>query len=113
MFCAPATERRGLDLEGEFAIRGDAPIDKLEEFYGLGTSPDQRNKTVAELFAESFDKAPEIGDSLRIGASQLIVREMAGDDVFLAALQLEAASQLSLGARLRHFTQRLSGRVAS
>lgn len=110
---APATERRGLDLEGEFAIRGDAPIDKLEEFYGLGSSADQRSKTVAELFAEHFDKAPEIGDSLQIGASQLIVREMAGDDVFLAALQLEAAAQLSLGARLRHFTQRLSGRAAS
>jgi cell volume regulation protein A len=109
---APATERRGLDLEGEFAIRGDAPIDKIEEFYGLGASPEQRTRTVAELFAENFDKAPEIGDSLQIGVSQLIVREMAGEDVFIAALQLEAAAQLSLGARLRNFTQRLSARAA-
>ncbi|HTO39359.1 MAG TPA: potassium/proton antiporter [Rhizomicrobium sp.] len=106
---APATERRGMDLEGEFAIRGDAPIDKIEQFYSLGASADQRKKTVAEFFAENFDKAPEIGDSLMVGQAQLIVREMAGDDVFLVALHLEPVQAQSLRARLRTAAHRLSG----
>lgn len=108
---APATERRGLALEGEFAIRGDAPIGKIDEFYGLGASVGQRMRTVTELFAEHFDKAPEIGDSLQIGAAQLIVREMAGDDVYMAALQLEAAQEIALAQRWRNIARRLTGRT--
>jgi len=110
---APATERRGMDLEGEFAIRGDAPIDKIEEFYSLGATADQRKKTVAEFFAENFDKAPEIGDSLMLGGAQLIVREKAGDDVFLVALHLEPLQALSLRERLRNAARRFSGGVAA
>jgi cell volume regulation protein A len=106
---APATERRGITLEGEFDIFGDAPIDKLDEFYGLGASPEERKRTVAELFAENFDKKPEIGDSLAIGAARLVVRDLEDGQVLHAALQL-AAEDLPIAKRVRRFARRVAGK---
>jgi cell volume regulation protein A len=106
---SPATELRGTSLEGEFDIFGDAPIDKLDEFYGLGATPDQRAKTVAELFSEHFDNKPEIGDSLEIGAARLVVRDLEDGEVRHAALQL-AAADLPIGKRVRRFARRVAGK---
>ncbi len=105
----PATERRGIALEGEFDILGDAPVAKLDEFYGLGASAEERGKTVAELFAERFDKTPEIGDSLEIGAARLVVRELEDGVVRHAALQL-AAGELPIAKRVRRFARRVARR---
>jgi cell volume regulation protein A len=106
---APATELRGITLEGEFDIFGDAPIDKLDEFYGLGAGPEERKRTVAELFAERFDKTPEIGDSLQIGAANLVVRDLEDGNVRHAALQL-AADDLPIAKRVRRFARRVARR---
>ena len=105
----PATELRGAALEGEFDIFGDAPIDKLDEFYGLGASADERTRTVAEHFAEHFDKTPEIGDSLQIGAARLVVRDLEDGNVRHAALQL-AADDLPITKRVRRFARRVARR---
>jgi cell volume regulation protein A len=106
---APATELRGAALEGEFDIFGDAPIDKLDEFYGLGATAEERKRTVADLFAEHFDKTPEIGDSLQIGAARLVVRDLEGGTVRHAALQL-AADELPIAKRVRRFARRVAGK---
>lgn len=105
----PATELRGAALEGEFDIFGDAPIDKLDEFYGLGATPEERKRTVAEHFAEHFDKTPEIGDSLQIGAARLVVRDLENGNVRHAALQL-AADDMPIAKRVRRFARRVAGK---
>jgi cell volume regulation protein A len=106
---APSTEPRGAALEGEFDILGDAPIGKLDEFYGLGAGAEDRGRTVAELFAERFDKTPEIGDSLTIGAARLVVRDLKDGNVLHAALQL-SADDLPIAKRMRKFARRVTGR---
>lgn len=106
---SPATELRGTALEGEFDIFGDAPVDKLDEFYGLGAPRDSRAKTVAELFSEHFDNKPEIGDSLEIGAARLVVRDLEDGQVRHAALQL-AADDLPIAKRMRRFARRVAGK---
>jgi NhaP-type Na+/H+ and K+/H+ antiporter len=109
---APRTEKRLQDmLEGEFAIRGDAPVERIETFYGLGTSAEDRKFTVAELFADRFERAPDIGDSLPLGRARLVVRELDGDEVLQASLQFIPVEEVTPAARLRGIFARVRRRA--
>lgn len=94
---ASTSEWHPLDaLDSEFPIRGDAPLDKLDQLYGMNIASEERRFTVAELFAARFETAPQVGDSLPLGQCLLIVRAMDGEDVSRAGLQFsesEAGAQ--------------------
>lgn len=96
---ASTGERYLLDaLDTEFPIRGDAPVAKLNELYGLGYDVQDESQTVAGMFAERFETTPDIGDTLPFGGCILVVRSLDGDEVSRAGLQLMDIEASPLGA---------------
>lgn len=96
---ASTGERYLLDaLDTEFPIRGDAPIAKLNELYGLNCEIQDETQTVAGMFAERFETTPDIGDTLPFGGCILVVRSLNGDEVSRAGLQLMDVETSPLGA---------------
>jgi potassium/hydrogen antiporter len=87
---ASTKERHSLDaLDSEFPIRGDAPLAKLSELYDLALPNIREGQTVAELFAEQFETAPQVGDTIPLGKCLLVARAVDDDGVTRAGLQLE------------------------
>jgi cell volume regulation protein A len=76
-------------MDSEFPIRGDAPLARLNELYDLALTNIRGDQTVAGLFAEQFETAPQVGDTIPLGKCLLIVRALDDDGVARAGLQLE------------------------
>ncbi len=86
---ASTAERHPVDaLDSEFPIRGDASVGALDKLYDLGLTREDDAMTVAQLFAERFERAPQVGDTLPLGKCLLVVRAMEDDEVTRAGLQL-------------------------
>jgi potassium/hydrogen antiporter len=76
-----AQEPAGADARryfGEFVVSADVPLSDLCEAYGLPPPPDAGAATVGEVVRKHLPH-PVIGDRLRIGELQLVVRSVDGD----------------------------------
>jgi cell volume regulation protein A len=90
---APIAERTGdIGTEWEFSVHGSAPLSELNTLYELGLPDDMRKYTVAQLFAERFETAPNVGDSLPLGQCIITVTALEEDDVIEASLHFDAES---------------------
>ncbi|TVR83701.1 MAG: potassium/proton antiporter [Rhodospirillales bacterium] len=104
---------------GDLVLNPDVTIGTLAETYGLPLSIRQRDMTLKGLFEQEFPQ-PEVGDRLRLGSVEVVVRSVAGADIQSVGLFLEptglTAPRLKLfqspadlwrglrraGAKLRH-----------
>ncbi len=100
---APVAERTGdIGTEWEFAVHGSAPLAELNTLYDLNLPSDLMHLTVAQLFAERFETAPNVGDSLPLGHCVVTVTAIEEDDVSEASLHFDAeAAPLGLAVRIR------------
>lgn len=100
---APGSERAAdLGSEWEFSVHGEAPLSELNALYDLKLEPDVMRFTVAQLFADRFETAPNVGDSLPLGRCVITVTAMEEDDVAEATLHFdEEAAPISRIARIR------------
>ncbi len=89
LFASTAMRHSEEALDSEFPIRGDAPLARLNELYDLALTNIRAGQTVAGLFAEQFETAPQVGDTIPLGKCMLIVRALDDDGVSRAGLQLE------------------------
>lgn len=114
-----ADEVGGDRLPGEFVIAGSTPLGALADLYDVEIDPPDRERTVAELFADRFDGEPQIGDRLPFGEACLVARVVDEEGVTRAGLQLEdlagsivTASLVSsrLGRGLLRLARRLRSR---
>ena len=109
---APLAQASGVgDSDAEFEIHGSAAMSALAQMYDLQLTGVDGAQTVAQLFAERFDQAPEIGDQLPLGNVILTVRKLDGDEVLEAGLRFDE-EQKARPSRVRAFAQRLFGRSA-
>jgi cell volume regulation protein A len=60
---------------GDLVLRPETKLGTLAETYGLPVAAERADMTLAELFRREFNH-PELGDRLRIGGVELVVREM-------------------------------------
>jgi cell volume regulation protein A len=72
---------------GEFTIDGNAPVDALCESYGLPLPPDAGNKTVSQLLL-AYLPHPVVGDRIRLGDIQLVIKSIDGDRPTQVGLRL-------------------------
>ena len=72
---------------GEFLLDPGAQIEALREAYGVVLPENAANKTVAEYLAEMLPR-PVIGDRLRLGDMELIVKKMEGETPTQIGLRL-------------------------
>ncbi len=86
---------------GEFVFAGDVKLADVAGFYGLPIDAATGSLTIAELFATRFDGNPDVGDHLPVGGAVLVAREVDGDNVTRAGLQLDALSGIPHRTALR------------
>lgn len=63
---------------GDFTVHADAPVEALCQTYGLVVPPEATGKTLAQLLTLHLPH-PVVGDRLRLGEIQLVVRAVDGD----------------------------------
>lgn len=107
---APLAEASGVgDSDAEFEIHGSAALSALSQMYELQLTGVDGAQTIAQLFAERFDQAPEIGDQLPLGNVILTVRKLGGDEVLEAGLRFDE-EQKARPSQVRALAKRLTGR---
>jgi cell volume regulation protein A len=73
---------------GDFVLNGDATVADLEAVYGLGIHDHQPEETLTAYLRRKFRGAPVLGDRLRLGSVELVVREVEKGFVTRVGLKL-------------------------
>lgn len=74
---------------GEFVIRPDANVGALDALYRFQPTAEQAAVTVGELLAMHYPH-PVVGDRLRVGNVEFVVRRIDGDRIVQVGLKLSA-----------------------
>lgn len=85
------------ELFGTFTLAADVPLGALAEFYGLKVPPRLTQRTAADLFAQRFDGAAQVGDRLNIGEATLVVRDINDDGVAQVGMKFGSVEQALFG----------------
>ena len=84
-------------LYGDFAIAPDATVKSLREAYDLPLDSRDDTETLSSLFRREFRSDLEIGDRLKLGPVDLIVREMAEGRITSVGIALEPTAPPQTG----------------
>ena len=66
---------------GTFTLNGDAPLGEVVEMYGGAVSQSIGSMTLAKYIDRQFRRRPDVGDYVRFGKLNLVVREMRNGSV--------------------------------
>lgn len=90
----PAPRSRWAALElGEFSFEGHVPLGKLCTEYGVPFEPLDRDKTLAEFMALRLGDRFVVGDRVRVGNVELVVREVAKGRITRVGLAMEPEAE--------------------
>jgi cell volume regulation protein A len=79
----------GGDVFGEFTFGGDLPVGKLVEFYDLPVAEAERAASLADFLQARLRRKPLVGDRVRVGDIELIVRGVRGEQITEVGIELE------------------------
>lgn len=74
---------------GAFVIRPDADLEELGRIYGFRTEPASAGMTIADYLLQRFPK-PVVGDRVRLGSVEFVVRATEGDRIEQVGLKIPA-----------------------
>jgi len=74
---------------GEFMLAGEGPVDELGVVYGLDLGPHRAGESLADFLHERLGPIAVIGDRVRLGEVELVVRTVKDGRVQIAGLELE------------------------
>jgi cell volume regulation protein A len=77
---------------GDFSFAGDIPLAQVAREYGLPVGADEREMKLGAFVAAKLGPDAAVGDSCRIGDSELTIEEIDGDRITRVILRLEAPS---------------------
>ena len=66
---------------GTFTLNGDAPLGEVVEMYGGEVPQSISAMTLAQYIDRQFHRRPDMGDYVRFGKLNLVVREMQNGQV--------------------------------
>lgn len=66
---------------GDFVLNGDASVADIEAVYGVGLDSIDPEETLAAFLARKLRGAPVVGDRLRVGGVELVVRALGAKGV--------------------------------
>lgn len=76
---------------GDFVIKPDARLDALDAVYRFGLDPADSDLSIAEFLLRAFPR-PVIGDRIRLGSIEFVVREVSGNRITQVGLKLHPDS---------------------
>ena len=90
MFGAPHAPERLEEHRffGDFVLDGDAALDDVLALYGLAFEAARPGETLAQYLGRKFDGRPVVGDRVRLGAVELVVRAVGNGVVTAVGLKL-------------------------
>ncbi|MTJ80932.1 MAG: potassium/proton antiporter [Telmatospirillum sp.] len=101
-------------LSGDFAIGADVALEALADAYGLSLPDEDRHLTVADLFRREFRSDLEVGDHLRLGDVELIVRDMTDNRLSSVGIALDPSGTPPTGwERFRDAALRILGQTGA
>jgi len=74
---------------GEFILSGDGAVDELAVVYGLDLGEHRSGETLADFMHERLGKIAVVGDRIRLGEVELVVRAVKEGRVRTVGLELE------------------------
>ncbi|HYH40054.1 MAG TPA: potassium/proton antiporter [Azospirillum sp.] len=78
------------EFYGDLVISPDATVEQIAEMYGLPLALQNASRTLRALFHHEFPKGFELGDRVRMGGVELIVRDLDEDgEITSVGLDLE------------------------
>lgn len=72
---------------GELALNADAGMMELARMYGLNLNPTETADTLERYLKRRFDR-PVVGDRVRLGSIEFVVREMRGECIVKVGMKL-------------------------
>lgn len=73
---------------GDFLLHGDVLLSDLAAVYDFPVPPAEAGKTLAQYLAQVFHNRVVVGDRVRIGSAELVVREVEAGEVRRVGLRL-------------------------
>jgi cell volume regulation protein A len=80
---------RGEEVFGEFVLSGDTLLGEVGLLYGFPVDDKDRNDPVGAYVRRRLRHRPVVGDRLRVGPIELVVREIRNDRVTSVGIELE------------------------
>ena len=72
---------------GELALNADANLAEVAKLYGLTLNPEDAAATLEQCLRRRFDQ-PVVGDRVRLGLVEFVVREMRGGRIVKVGMKL-------------------------
>jgi cell volume regulation protein A len=72
---------------GELALNADADLAEIARLYGLSLNPADAAGTLEQCLKRRFDQ-PVVGDRIRLGSVEFVVREMRGERIVKVGMKL-------------------------
>ncbi|WP_374632810.1 potassium/proton antiporter [Ferrovibrio sp.] len=79
----------GEEVFGEFAVQGDTPVGVLGEMYGFPVEEKFRADPAGAYIRKRLRRGAVVGDRVRVGPVELVVREIKHDRIAMVGLELE------------------------
>lgn len=89
MFAERPESAGGGDVFGEFTFGGDLAVGKLVAFYDLPVPEAEAAASLADFLQARLRRKPLVGDRVRVGDIELIVRAVRGDRITEVGIELE------------------------
>ncbi|HEX7035723.1 MAG TPA: potassium/proton antiporter [Pseudomonadales bacterium] len=78
---------------GDFVLNGEAVVRDLADVYGIPVPAEHAQETLAQYFRHAFHGRAVVGDRVRLGDIELVVREIEGPEVRRVGLRLPEQSE--------------------
>lgn len=98
LFMPPAATGRKAASLGDFAFPASTTMGAIAELYGVAVDREARDQTVGRFMRASLGHQAAVGDRLRVGGVDLVVREIAKGEIAVVGVDLEPAD-VSLAPR--------------
>jgi cell volume regulation protein A len=96
----PPQQARALDALGEFAFPGETPASALAGQYGLALELEHPLETLGDFLARRLEAEPVVGDRIKLGEAELVVRAVAEERIAEVGLELLAEEERLPAVRL-------------
>lgn len=118
LFSAPAPPAEDdREFFGDFVLKPEATLGMVADMYGASIPDDQRDLTLAEMFARRYRSNFAVGDRISLGELEFIIRDVEEDVITSVGLaveptQVSRSRMQQVTGRLRAILARLRARKA-